>query len=93
MEALTWAILLLPLASAGIITLCTRKNREASAQISISAIVIGFLLSLVLFVNYHGTDVPVEWSAEAVLDWLTVNIELDGAVRGRTVRWIVDDRT
>ena len=44
-EALPWMILFLPLAAAGIITLFTQRNRSLSAQLSVGAVVAGFLLA------------------------------------------------
>ena len=48
-ENLAWIVLLLPLASAVVITLFTRRAKHLSALISIGAIGVGLLISLVLF--------------------------------------------
>jgi NADH-quinone oxidoreductase subunit L len=60
-----WIILFLPLASAGIITLFTQRDRKLSAGLSVGAAVIGFILSVV-FVKIAGwqpaiPDVAVNW--------------------------------
>jgi NADH-quinone oxidoreductase subunit L len=62
---LPWIILFLPLAAAGVITLFTQRNRQVSAALSIGAVVIGFILSL-MFVKIAGwqpatSDVAVNW--------------------------------
>jgi NADH-quinone oxidoreductase subunit L len=44
-----WLILLLPLAAAGIITVCTLSRPRVSAQISISAALLAFVTTLILF--------------------------------------------
>ncbi|HEV8543888.1 MAG TPA: NADH-quinone oxidoreductase subunit L [Verrucomicrobiae bacterium] len=49
MEYITFLILFLPLAAAGIITLFTQKLPAASARISIAAIAFSFLLSLLVY--------------------------------------------
>ena len=49
LENLAWTVLLLPLLSATLITVFTLRNPRASAQISIAAIVLSFVASLVLF--------------------------------------------
>ena len=48
-ENLGWLILLPPLAAAGIITMFTRPNPRLSAQISIGAVLISFIATLILF--------------------------------------------
>jgi NADH-quinone oxidoreductase subunit L len=59
-------IMLLPLLAAGIITLFTLNNKKASAAISISAVVIGFALSMGL-VKVTG------WEAhEYFVNWLSI---------------------
>ena len=64
-ENFAWLVLLLPLAAAVIITLFTRPMRHASAMISIGAIGVGFLISLVLFFGLGGSGVvhadPFNW--------------------------------
>ena len=62
---LPWIILLLPLAAAIWITLFTRRDGRLSAQLSITAIVVSFVFSLVLFGLFGGEDRvetrPLEW--------------------------------
>jgi NADH-quinone oxidoreductase subunit L len=68
-------ILFLPLIAAGIIALFTRRNPSVSAQISIVAIGLSFLLSLLVFARLgeaHAIAVPA-------INWLSVgklNVEL-----------------
>ena len=78
LEALAWFILFLPLAAATVITLFTQRDRALSAKLSISAIVIGFILSLVVFANFRHAPAPVELSAT----WLAVgDLHIDFGVR------------
>ena len=66
LEALPWLILFLPLLAAGLITLFTLRNRQASAALSIGAICAGFILTLVL-IKTGG------WEArELSLNWLSI---------------------
>jgi NADH-quinone oxidoreductase subunit L len=53
---LPWIVLLLPLAAAVGITLFTRRDGRVSAQLSIAAIVISFVLSVILFALFSGKD-------------------------------------
>jgi NADH-quinone oxidoreductase subunit L len=48
-EPFAWLILLPPLVAAGIIAMWTREHRRLSAQISISAVLISFLTTVILF--------------------------------------------
>jgi NADH-quinone oxidoreductase subunit L len=68
LEALPWIILFLPLVAAGLITLFTRKDRNLSAGLSIGAVVLGFLLSII-FISSNGWSPSREMS----FDWLTVD--------------------
>ncbi|MBU6401553.1 MAG: NADH-quinone oxidoreductase subunit L, partial [Verrucomicrobia bacterium] len=67
LEALAWITLLPPLAAAVAITLFTRRDGKLSAQLSIGAVVVSFLVSVVLFLALGETT-----SAQTTLDWLTV---------------------
>ena len=67
-EILPWFILFLPLAACAAITLRARRLPEVSANLSIAAVVIGFLLSVVLFLRYHNAPVAVERS----VIWMSV---------------------
>lgn len=80
-ETLAWLILLLPLFAAGIIALFTRKLPATSARISISAIVIAFILSWA----FAGTE-----RFETAAQWISVgtfNVEM-GIVIDR-LAWIM----
>jgi NADH-quinone oxidoreductase subunit L len=83
-ETLTWLILLLPLAAAAGITLFTLSDRRRSAGLSIGAVVLAFVLSLVLFrwpgLENGPREYAVPWLAVGQLqvdlglrlDWLSV---------------------
>jgi NADH-quinone oxidoreductase subunit L len=64
---LAWVVLLLPLAAAVFITLFTQRNGKLSAQLSIGAIVIGFVLSAFLLVYALAAETalldvtPLKW--------------------------------
>jgi len=68
LQLLPWIILFLPLLAAVVITLFTQQDRKASATLSISAIVIGFVLS-VLFIKVNGFEPAVK---EMSLNWLDI---------------------
>jgi NADH-quinone oxidoreductase subunit L len=66
-NALPWLILLLPLLAAVITALFTQHNRKLSATLSVSAVVLGFILSIV-FIAWAGwvpekTELAVTWLA------------------------------
>ena len=68
LELLPWLILFLPLLAAVVITLFTQQDRKLSATLSVSAIVIGFILSVVfIFVNSFEPAVK-----EVSLTWLDI---------------------
>jgi NADH-quinone oxidoreductase subunit L len=67
-ELLPWIILFLPLLAATAITLFTLRCKTTSSLISIGAIVIGFVLSLV-FINANGWHPAV---TEISKNWLTI---------------------
>ncbi|MDE3067814.1 MAG: NADH-quinone oxidoreductase subunit L [Verrucomicrobiota bacterium] len=67
-EFLPWLILFLPLLAAGGITLFTLNRRTTSALLSIGAIVVGFILS-VLFIAANGWHPS---PGELTADWLTI---------------------
>ena len=69
-ENLAWIVLLLPLASAVLIALFTKKQRHLSACISIAAVGGAFLLSLALFFGLH----EVKSIDAAPFNWLTVGL-------------------
>src|SRR5689334_3702868 len=68
-------ILFLPLIAVGLIVLFTRKNHAVSAQMSIAAIALSFLLSLIVFSRLgNGASLEI-----APIKWLSVgnlNVEI-----------------
>jgi NADH-quinone oxidoreductase subunit L len=62
---LPWIVLLLPLLAAVGITLFTRRDGRLSAQLSITAVVVSFVLSVVLFALFSGKGrvetAPITW--------------------------------
>src|SRR5471030_3186265 len=73
-EILPWIILFLPLLAAAVITLFTLRCKTKSSLISISAVVTGFVLSLV-FINANGWHPAV---SETSRNWLTIdNLHVD----------------
>ena len=62
---LPWIVLLTPLAAAIGITLFTRRDARLSAQLSIIAVVVSFIASVILFGLFSGKDgvktTPIEW--------------------------------
>src|ERR1700691_3172830 len=67
-ELFPWIILFLPLLAAAVITLFTLRCKTTSSLISIGAIVIGFVLSLV-FINANGWHPAV---TEISKNWLSI---------------------
>jgi NADH-quinone oxidoreductase subunit L len=65
---LPWIILFLPLGAAVVITLFTQRNRQVSATLSVGAVVVGFILT-VIFVKMAGWRPEV---ADVKLNWLSV---------------------
>ena len=68
LENIAWCILLLPLAAAVGITLFTLRNGKLSAQLSIAAVVVSFLMTIVAVIA--TSDAPIARSA--ALPWLHV---------------------
>jgi NADH-quinone oxidoreductase subunit L len=68
LQFLPWIILFLPLLAAVVITLFTQQDRRTSATLSISAIVIGFILSVV-FIGVNGFEPATK---EISLKWLEI---------------------
>src|SRR5579885_2340331 len=68
LELLPWLILFLPLFAAVVITLFTQRNRQLSAVLSITAVVVGFLLG-VIFVKAAGWTPAVK---EVSVNWLDI---------------------
>src|SRR6267142_620013 len=67
-EILPSIILFLPLLAAAVITLFTLRCKTTSSLISIGAIVVGFVLSLV-FINANGWH-PAQ--SESVVNWMSI---------------------
>ncbi|HEX3798416.1 MAG TPA: NADH-quinone oxidoreductase subunit L [Verrucomicrobiae bacterium] len=82
LENLAWLILFLPLFSAVIITVFTRAKPVASAQISIGAVVVSFVLTCILFVVLHSSgattlrDTSYSWLSVGDLD-VSIGLKLD----------------
>ena len=74
-ENLAWWILLLPLLSAVGITLFTLRSHKLSAQISIAAVSVSFLLSVLLFVALPGSAFSTSLSWIHVAD-LSIDLRL-----------------
>ena len=75
---LAWVVLLLPLFAAGVITLFTMRHPRLSAQLSIAAVVLSFVASVILFGVYHNSS----GVTSAALPWLHVgDLNVDIALR------------
>ncbi len=78
LEFIPWIILFLPLLAAAVITLFARKDRELSANLSVGAIVTGFILS-VSFIALNGWE-PLK--RESLVSWLEVGkLQVDFGLR------------
>jgi NADH-quinone oxidoreductase subunit L len=74
LEALPWLVLFLPLLATAVITLFTLRCRTTSALLSIGAIVIGFVLTIVFIANNGWTPTP----SELTTNWLSIgNLNID----------------
>src|SRR6516162_6640565 len=72
-EIFPWLILFLPLISAAVITLFTLRSKTVSALISIGAVSVAFVLS-VLFIQANG----IQAHGELPCNWLTIgNLSVD----------------
>src|ERR1043165_5592908 len=67
-ELLPWLVLFLPLLAASLITIFTRPNRALSAGLSIGAVVIGFILTII-FISWAGWE---PHPAESTASWLSL---------------------
>ena len=67
MQTIAWILLFLPLLATLIITFASRQNRKLSAQLSLGAVGIGFLLSVCLFVQHLLDGSAV---AQSTATWL-----------------------
>jgi NADH-quinone oxidoreductase subunit L len=68
LDALPWIILFLPLVAAVVIALFTQQAPRRSAALSISAVALGFILSI-LYVAAAGWEPP---TPAVAVDWLSV---------------------
>jgi NADH-quinone oxidoreductase subunit L len=74
-EQIGWFILLLPLVAAAVITLFTQRDAKFSAQLSIIAVVVSFLISLFLFFTFSA---PFELK----FDWMSVgDLKIDFGIK------------
>jgi NADH-quinone oxidoreductase subunit L len=84
-ETLAWAILLMPLAAAGIIALFTRRFPAASARLSIAAVVAGFVLTWTFAGAWHP-----EGRFETAVQWINVgNFNIDMGIVIDRLSWIM----
>ena len=78
LNLIPWIVLFLPLLAAVGIALGTLKNRELSAKLSIGAVVIGFLLTLI-FIVASGWEPQ---RRELIVTWLEVgDLQVDFGLR------------
>lgn len=78
LHAIPWIVLFLPLFAAAGIALFTLKDRELSAKLSIGAVVIGFILS-VIFIAAAGWGPQQK---ELIVTWLEVgDLQVDFGLR------------
>src|ERR1041384_6186489 len=83
---LAWLILLLPLISAVVITLFTQRDGPLSAKLSITAIVLSFVLTAALFLAF-GESRAVDTTA---LDWLSVgDLKIELGLRLDALSWLM----
>ena len=75
-STLAWMTLLLPLASAAVITLGTLKNNRLSANLSIGAILGAFVCSLLLFLSASSGESNLTWIAIGDFN-ATIGVKLD----------------
>lgn len=75
-STLAWMTLLLPLASASVITLGTLKNHRLSANLSIGAILGAFVCSLLLFLSASSGESNLTWIAIGDFN-ATIGVKLD----------------
>ncbi len=79
-ENFAWLILFVPLISAVIITIFTRNQPRASAQISIAAVLLSFLTTLVLYLMLRSSGVAS--LHDTSVSWLAVgDLQVDMGLR------------
>jgi NADH-quinone oxidoreductase subunit L len=77
-SALPWYVLLLPLISAAVIVLLTRRLGDVSAIISVGAAVIGFIGSCMIFASSSTSAAQVIWIDLKPLLFVPLGFVLDG---------------
>jgi len=71
-EDVAWIILFLPLLAAVAITLFTQRDGKFSAQLSITAVVLSFLVSCGVFLMFKQTVMDSKVVPTTPLNWLTI---------------------
>jgi hypothetical protein len=69
-ETLAWTVLLLPLAAAASITVFTRRNAALSASLSVGAVALAFVASLLLPGSFGRLGIPSGEIVLASVPWL-----------------------
>src|SRR5437867_3389579 len=69
---LAWIILFLPLLSAVVITLFLQRDARFSAQVSIAAVAVSFVLSVVVFITLSETSHASQGLQSSSFTWLAV---------------------
>src|SRR5437016_1725396 len=72
LEGFAWIILLAPLISAAAIILFKLKSPKTSAQISIGAVAISFVTSVVAACFFSGLNLPPNEAVTSSINWLSV---------------------
>jgi NADH-quinone oxidoreductase subunit L len=81
-EDLAWIILFLPLLAAAAITLFTQRDGQLSAQLSITAVVLSFLVSGGVFLIFKPAALDARAAAAAPLPWLNLGeLKIDLGLR------------
>ncbi len=80
-----WLILLAPLVSAIVITLCTRRWKRLSSLISVAAVVVSFLCSCLVFARQTSTSAEFTWIAISGVFQVPLALTLDQLSRTMAV--------
>ncbi len=81
-EDIAWIILFLPLLAAVGIALFTRRDGKFSAQLSITAVVLTFLVSCGVFLMFKETVMTTKMVVTTPLNWLNIgDLKVDIALR------------
>src|ERR1044072_2805377 len=85
-EDLAWIILLLPLASAVIITLVTQRDGKFSGKLAIGAVVLSFLFTVALFLALGDNRIM----SSGAFEWLNVgNFKVELGLRLEPLSWLM----